>query len=134
MKKIFFTLVFVILVIPLVFSQQQTSVTGEDSIQKSSISSQQYSKENLVKKIRIGNAYPNPAIYNTQIEYSLPAETTSSKIIIRNLLGDVVIEQNIKDLQGKVNISVSELEGGVYFYSLIFNGTTITTRKLIINK
>jgi len=134
MKKIFLSLAFIVLLVPLIFSQQTVSSVSTDSVQKVQTDNAPLSKADLVKKIRFSNAYPNPASVNTQMEYSLPFETTSARVIIRNLVGDISIDLPLKDLQGKAVIDLNNLENGVYFYSLIWNETTITTRKLIVNR
>lgn len=134
MKNIILSTAFIVLIVPLLFSQQSNLTSVNDSSGKTKVVNQSSTKENLIKKIRFDKAYPNPATTNIQIEYSIPVETTSAKIIIRNLVGDVVIETPLKELQGKANISVADLESGVYFYSLLLNESTLTTRKLIINK
>lgn len=134
MKKIFLSLAFIVLLVPLIFSQQTFSPVSTDSVQKVQTNNAPLSKTDLVKKIRFSNAYPNPASVNTQMEYSLPFETTSARVIIRNLVGDISIDLSLKDLQGRAVIDLNNLENGVYFYSLIWNETTITTRKLIVNR
>jgi hypothetical protein len=83
-------------------------------------------------KITFSNAFPNPANSYTVFNYNLPQTATNAKIIIRNLLGSVMNETALPNLEGNAVISTAELKSGIYFYSLIVNDRIFTTRKLII--
>ncbi len=77
--------------------------------------------------------YPNPANYNTTINYTLASNYSSGKIIIRNMIG-----QELKSIpisggsSAKQVVSTSDLPNGVYFYSIVGDGKTISTKKLIV--
>jgi len=76
-------------------------------------------------------AYPNPADSYTSFVYKL-AQGTSSSVIVRNILGVVVKEINLNDPEGKITVNTSDLGDGIYFYSLIDNGFSKSTRKLVV--
>jgi hypothetical protein len=79
--------------------------------------------------------YPNPFDVSTTIEYVLPA-AGDVKVAVRDLLGREVYAQN-QGLQYEgphsVTLDLKQLEAGVYFYSVRFNGIE-QTRKMIISK
>lgn len=80
------------------------------------------------------NAYPNPANSVVSIDYSLPMGAQSAAIAIYNMMGQEVIRQDVNTGDSKLNVNVSDLTDGVYFYSLIVNNQTVKTNKLVISK
>jgi len=75
--------------------------------------------------------YPNPADKMISIGYSIGAFSDAS-LVIRNLLGSAVRSISLQNSEGLVNVNTIELNDGIYFYSLMVNGETKITRKLII--
>lgn len=80
---------------------------------------------------RITKAYPNPASSNVNISYTLSAGS-EGRIVVRNILGSEVRNEYVNAASGKVTFSVSDLSEGIYFYSLILNGQSTSTGKLIV--
>jgi len=76
-------------------------------------------------------SYPNPADNFTSFVYNLAQGTTAS-VMIRNILGVVVKEINLNNREGEITVNTSDLDEGIYFYSLIENGMSISTKKLIV--
>ena len=83
-------------------------------------------------KISISSVFPNPASAYASIDYNLTNQTHSAKIILCNVLGNVVREYTLVRDARRLNISTLELTSGVYFYSLYIDGKNLVTRKLII--
>lgn len=79
--------------------------------------------------------YPNPFDVSTTIDYVLPG-AGDVKVAVRDLLGRNVYTQS-QGLQYEgahsVTLDLKNLESGVYFYSVSFNGIE-QTRKMIISK
>lgn len=86
------------------------------------------------EKVSVSNAYPNPASSQTSFDYVLPQSASSASIKIHNLLGAIVREVVLTDRSGKVTINISNLNDGVYFYSVIVNNQTIETKRLIVSR
>lgn len=80
-------------------------------------------------------AYPNPAMYGaTRIEYDyspIPA-SGNARLIFYNLLGRQIKIMPIAGNQGNVDITGSTLAPGIYFYTLMVNGSRLKTEKLEI--
>lgn len=76
-------------------------------------------------------ATPNPANNSSRITYSIPANTSRAELIINNAEG-----QKVKQIQlnksGLVDINTSSLSSGTYFYSLIVDGRSVDTKKMVI--
>lgn len=89
----------------------------------------------IIANSSMQNARPNPASSYTNIPYTLPMGFNgNAQIVVKNILGATVFAENINGGSDKVYVNTSELEEGVYFYSMIINNKSAYTKKLIINK
>lgn len=79
------------------------------------------------------NAYPNPANNLTAINYNFSSDITKAFVVVYDLLGKEVKSLPLSNNQGKIAINTSDLNNGIYFYSLVLNGKNVSTRKLIVN-
>lgn len=80
----------------------------------------------------LGQNSPNPFIENTTISFFIPEKSRIAKLIFSTADGKVVKSINIKT-PGKSSIKVfaNDLSKGLYFYTLVIDGTTIETKKMI---
>lgn len=90
--------------------------------------------EKATDKVKISNAYPNPASTQVNLDYNLPATAGKAQVKITNLLGTTVYDQSLEKKDGKLSIDVSNFNDGIYFYSLILNNTATTTRKFVVKR
>ena len=81
--------------------------------------------------IQLGQAYPNPASSMVHFDYENANNTTA---VIYNLLGQEVMHQELNAIQGKLSISVADLQDGIYFCNLTRNGQTMRTVKFVVKK
>ena len=79
------------------------------------------------------NAYPMPARDVVNFDYNF-ASSENAEVAIYNMMGQEVLRNNISGMSGKLSINVSDLNDGVYFYSLIVNGVVEKSNKLVIRK
>lgn len=84
-----------------------------------------------ITNAKLTAAYPNPASSNVSINYSLPAGN-EGRIVVRNILGVEVRTESVQGGSGKFTFSVTELNDGIYFYSLVLNGQSTSTGKLVV--
>ncbi|MBC8319962.1 MAG: T9SS type A sorting domain-containing protein [Bacteroidetes bacterium] len=89
-------------------------------------------EETILNNTYVSEIYPNPAINTVNIDYDLPREVEKASVKIINLLGSVVKEQEVDTRNSKMRMDVSDLNGGIYFYSLFINGEIYSTKKLIV--
>jgi hypothetical protein len=87
--------------------------------------------ESVSRKGELSNAYPNPAGSTTAFSFNLPEGTTGS-IMFRDVLGSMVKNVNLNGTQGKISVATDNLRDGIYFYSLLVNGKSTQTKKLIV--
>ncbi|MBN1200071.1 MAG: T9SS type A sorting domain-containing protein [Bacteroidales bacterium] len=76
-------------------------------------------------------AYPNPASVQASFSYSVERGATAL-LLVRNVLGSTVKEVSLTG-SGMTSISTLDLSEGIYFYSLVVNGKTESTRKLVVS-
>jgi hypothetical protein len=86
----------------------------------------------LTKGIEFSNPFPNPANQQTGINFQLPSPNSEARIMLRNLLGSVVKEIQVKGTENKFSINTSDLNNGLYFYSVLFENRILFTKKLIV--
>lgn len=78
-------------------------------------------------------AYPNPASASTSFDYELPAGG-KAYVSIMNLLGSEVKQLELSGLKGKATLNTSDLNEGVYFYTLYIGGQGLSTHKLVVKR
>jgi len=78
------------------------------------------------------NSYPNPATNNLTINYSFDGNIGNAKIELYDVLGQRVNTYNLLNNKGQLNLNVSELNSGVYFYAVKVDGKTLKTERVII--
>lgn len=79
--------------------------------------------------------YPNPVKNKTNISFNVPSRGLV-EFHVYNLVGGVLYSKTIDARTGMNVISYepNDLEQGVYFYSLLYNGMTLTKRLIIDRK
>ncbi len=77
---------------------------------------------------------PNPFTHSTIIKFALPEHTTNATIMIFNLQGALVKQIPVTYRQSDITINGSELNAGMYVYSLIVDGKEIDTKRMILTK
>lgn len=88
--------------------------------------------EAILAKIKVSDIYPNPAVNYVDLNYDLPREVETATVKIVNILGSVVKEQQIDTGNGKLRMDISDMNDGIYFYSIFVNGEAYKTKKLIV--
>ena len=79
------------------------------------------------------NAYPNPANNTLSFNYEMQ-NANSAAVAIYNMMGQEVVRQALNLGNSRVDINVSDLNEGVYFYSLIVNNQTVKTNKFVVSR
>lgn len=80
------------------------------------------------------NAYPNPSRGYTSLALNLPGND-SYKIRISNTIGKVLTVHEVAPAEkANIDLDLTSLPSGVYFYSLLVNGKTVETKRLVLQK
>jgi hypothetical protein len=90
--------------------------------------------EDAMKHGAISDIYPNPATNTINLDYVFSNDVNSASVSILNLLGAVVKEAAIDRNANKFTLDVSELQAGIYFYTVLVNKDVYQTKKLIIQQ
>ncbi len=85
-------------------------------------------------KVSEMSAYPNPANDFVTVQYDLSGcnAGTNARVILTNLVGSRVLSNPIHNSNGRIKLDISNLDSGIYFYSIEANGKVISTKKLIV--
>ncbi|MBP6657829.1 MAG: choice-of-anchor B family protein [Bacteroidia bacterium] len=75
------------------------------------------------------NAYPNPFNNSTSVDYKLSSYNGSIKLIVRDILGNIVSEKNGIPSKGSIRIG-AELSAGIYMVELS-NGSDRFVHKIV---
>ena len=81
--------------------------------------------------IQLGQADPNPASSMVHFDYENADNATA---VVYNLVGQEVLRQELNAIQGKLSISVADLQDGIYFCNLTRNGQALKTVKFVVKK
>jgi hypothetical protein len=76
--------------------------------------------------------YPNPVSTTSTITYKFNTQSKKASIRIYNLTGSIVQDIDIDDTENKLELSFTEYDSGVYFYSLIVDGQVLANKKLVV--
>ena len=82
----------------------------------------------------IGNITPNPIRTKANLNYQIDGYGSDSKLIVHNMIGEVMLEQRIGEPSGSLQLDLSEIPNGIYFYSIVNGNTPIGTKKLVVSK
>lgn len=77
---------------------------------------------------------PNPLRNNTSIRYNIPADAKNASLLITDVNGKSIKQLTVKAGSGVINIDASSLNAGTYNYTLVIDGRTIETRRMVVAK
>lgn len=78
------------------------------------------------------DAYPNPVRDNLTINFAIEGTVNSARIDVYDVVGQQVASHTLNTAKGQINMSVSDLNAGVYFYSIKVDEKTIRTERVIV--
>lgn len=82
----------------------------------------------------ISNPFPNPAIGQTKIEYTLPQGVTAADLLIYDISGHEIKRYKVTNAFNNIIISTGEFEAGTYFYQIQTPTGYNETKKMIVIK
>ncbi|MBK7967110.1 MAG: tail fiber domain-containing protein [Bacteroidetes bacterium] len=133
--------------------EQQTQIESRDaeiaklnsklSSLESKIAAIESAMNNNSSAERIGNTMgatldqnaPNPFNQTTTIKYFLPENFKNARLTITSMSGAVVSDYVLKGKgNGQVTLNANEFTAGNYSYSLIVDGSVVSTKSLVFTK
>jgi hypothetical protein len=109
----------------------QTAISKNDQLRSTPSQNIDLSDKN---SIVLDQNVPNPFAETTVINYNLPSDFTKAQIIFTTNEGRIIktIDITVKG-KGSLNVFANDLTSGMYSYSLVVDGRTIDTKKMIKN-
>jgi hypothetical protein len=92
---------------------------------------------NVVFKSRdlvVHEIYPNPSSSVAYIDYELFNDKKSAKILIHNILGTPLGEQELPSNDTRTKILTEDLSPGIYFYTVYLDNEGLITRKMVVRR
>ena len=86
------------------------------------------------RQITLYDIYPNPASDIANLSYKLTSDQVKAKILLHNILGNIIGEYALTSMENLVRIRTEDLSPGIYFYTLYVENEGVLTRKLIVKK
>jgi hypothetical protein len=87
------------------------------------------------KTIVLDQNQPNPFKEQTTISYFIPDDSKNVKIIFTDSRGNVMKEVEIRETgKGQLNVYAQDLSTGTYTYTLVADGVTIDSKKMVCTK
>ncbi len=78
-------------------------------------------------------AYPIPTDNILNIDYKFKQEDINARIVILNILGETIYTQKMNVNNEQISINTSNLENGMYFYSILNGNQNIISKKFIVS-
>lgn len=93
-------------------------------------------KQNIYSSrfMTLHDVYPNPVVDHAIVDYRILNDQIKAKIVVHNLLGNVVGEYLLPSMENVVRFKTEDLSAGIYFYTLYIDNEGVMTRKLIVRK
>lgn len=86
------------------------------------------------KDITMGSIYPNPSSRFAQLDYQIKNPSAQARVVINSFIGNPVVDLRLDPHQKSIGINVSDLNPGIYFYTLIVDNQNIVTKKLVVKR
>jgi hypothetical protein len=83
--------------------------------------------------IQLSQNRPNPSTGSTTIDYTIPAEMNNARLVVFDLNGKELSNQEIPAGQGTVKINTSRLTTGAYIYAVVVDGRSLARKKMIVD-
>ena len=84
-----------------------------------------------INDIGMANAYPNPAMYSTTIEYKLPNGEPNGQLLLYDAMGRQIKSFNIDNTFSNFILNTSDMSAGEYYYSIKTSSGISEGKKLI---
>lgn len=83
-------------------------------------------------KVTITALYPNPADDHLTLDYNIPENLPSAKLIFFNLSGTVIASYGLANNETKIKVTTANWMEGTYFFQLSVNGRKMKSDKFIV--
>lgn len=107
----------------------QAPSTGNSSQEITKQMEVQLSNKNIVV---LNQNVPNPFAEQTTIDYFLPENVTRAQMVFFDQSGKIIKAVELREKgKGQLNVFANDLTNGIYTYSLVVDGQTMETKKMV---
>ncbi len=89
--------------------------------------------EETSNDIQLGEVSPNPVKTIASIPYTISGSAKNAKFVVYDMVGKVVKESALSNKSGMILINGVEFETGVYLYTIIADGKSVSTKRMIVS-
>ena len=82
----------------------------------------------------ISSPSPNPARNFANFNYEIPFGASQAAMVVRDLTGRVVLDVPLNVDDNRFQLNTSGLSNGIFLYSLVVDGQTVVTRRLMVTR
>ncbi len=86
------------------------------------------------KDIELGGVYPNPTMRVAQLDYKIKNPAVNARVVVNSFIGNPIYDFRLDPLHHTLEINVTDLNPGVYFYTIIIDNKNIVTKKLVVKR
>lgn len=84
-------------------------------------------------ELELSELSPNPLKGMGSLQYSFKNQPSQAKLVIYNMVGQVVQESNINGKNGFILLNGEDFEAGMYLYSIVADGKVMATKRMMVN-
>jgi len=87
------------------------------------------------EKASLGQNAPNPFSKNTTISYFVPTKSKEASMIFTDITGKEIKRLTVAHKgSGSLDVSIEDMPIGIYSYSLVVDGSTVASKKMVLSK
>lgn len=87
---------------------------------------------NAINSVQLGQNRPNPSSNLTAIDYTLPQDISTARLVVVDLKGQEVSSQRIVAGDNLVELNTSNWPAGIYAYSIVVDGRPLASKKMTV--
>ena len=107
----------------------QSDTNNYKSLSSTTLTDVKLSNKNIVV---LNQNVPNPFAEQTTISYYLPENVQRAQILFFEQSGKIIKTVDLKEKgKGTLNVFANDLSKGIYMYSLMIDGQTVETKKMV---
>jgi hypothetical protein len=84
-------------------------------------------------ELELSELSPNPLKGLGSLQYNFRNQPSQAKLVIYNMVGQVVQETNIAGKNGFILLNGEDFDAGMYLYSIVADGKVMTTKRMMVN-
>lgn len=80
------------------------------------------------------NTWPNPASSITNVKYQFQNSSNDQQLVVTDMIGARKAAYNLVGNEGTLKVDLNDFATGVYFFTILSNGTSLSTKKIVVTR